>query len=287
MAAVSQVAGKRAFKKVARQFKPTFIDRFEGFLGVDRFNRMAKMPTKYRFALDHPELLNNPRITVDSAEFKSLRKALKPGDIILSGNDDSFVHGIVHLGDGDIVHALAQEAPGRARNLFDWLFDGLSKAARWFPLPRKWREGLSMQFKALPRSRQEGLGVVHEKLDTYFARAHRDNAVIMRVKGITPDDVAAMKEYSLAQVGKKYDYGFATFDDVRQYCTELVANALAQIRKAPRIQHAWDGAGPVKREMIRTNEIIKSPDLVPVWKAANYDRTPFGKAHPIKVLAGG
>ncbi len=252
----------------------------ESWLGVDRFNRMAKLPTKYRFALDHPELLNNPRITIDSTEFKSLKQALKPGDIILSGNDDSFVHGIVHQGDDDIVHALAQEAPGRARNVADWLFDGLSKAARWFPLPRSWREGLSMYFKAMPRSSQEGLGVVHEKLDTYFARAHRDNAVIMRKPGLSAEDLAAMRSYALAQAGKKYDYGFATFDDARQYCTELVAAVLAQIRKPPRIKHAWEGAGPVRRELIRTDEIIQSPDLVPVWKAANYDHTPFGKAHP-------
>ena len=281
MANVSQVATKRAYKTVARQFKPSMIDRVESWLGFDRFNRKAKMPTKYRFALDHPELRANPRITVDSAEFASLKKALKPGDIILSGNDDSFVHGIVHLGNGDIVHSLAQEAPGRQRNLADWLFDGLSNLSRWLPLPRSWRDGLSMKFKAIPRSTAEGLGVVHESLDTYFARASRDNAVVMRRPGLKAADLKAMRDYAVAQTGKKYDYAFATFDDKRIYCTELVANVLEQMGKPPRIKHA-KMAG---RELVRTDEIIQSPDLKAVWKAANYDNTPFGKAHPIKVLS--
>lgn len=279
MASVNQVASKHAFKKIARQFKPSFIDKVESFLGVDRFNRMAKLPTKYRFAIDHPERVANPRITVDSAEFKAMKKALKPGDIILSGNDDSFVHGMVYIGKGDIVHALAQEAPGRKRNVLDWLFDGLANMSMWLPLPRSWREGISGRFKALPRSAQEGIGVIHESLDAYFARAHRDNAVILRVPGLTNEDVAAMRRYSLAQAGKKYDYAFSTFDDKRFYCTELVEGALAQIKKPPRIKHA-KMAG---RELVRTDEIIESPDLVPVWKASSYERTPFGQAHPIQI----
>jgi hypothetical protein len=41
--------------------------------------------------------------------------------------------------------------------------------------------------------------VVHESLDTYFARAHRDNAVIMRAPGITKTDVKAMRTLSGAR----------------------------------------------------------------------------------------
>lgn len=47
-----------------------------------------------------------PRI--DQATLAKLQKVLQPGDIILCGNNDSFVHAIVYLGHDQIIHALAQ-----------------------------------------------------------------------------------------------------------------------------------------------------------------------------------
>jgi hypothetical protein len=262
---------------------PTFVDRFEGLVGPTWYNRLLKLPSKYMFALDHPEKIPNPRITVASAEYAAMKRALKPGDIILCGNDDSFLHSIVYLGDGQIVHSLAQERPGRKRNLADSLFDSGAWLADRMPLPQSWREAISMHIRALPRSTSDGIGVIHETLDSYFGRAHRDNVVVLRNPRLTPADLAAMRRFALAQVGKPYDYAFSTFDDSRMYCTEIVGKTLLAAAHAPRIPRIASGAGPVRREMFLNEGFVASPDLVPVWKAKNYENTPFGQAQPIAI----
>jgi len=40
--------------------------------------------------------------------FQELQSKLQPGDIVLCGNNGSFVHGLIYLGDDQIIHALAQ-----------------------------------------------------------------------------------------------------------------------------------------------------------------------------------
>jgi len=272
-----------AFRAASPGLERTFMDKAESFIGATWLNRLVKPITKYRFGLDHPELKPNPRITVDSAEFKDLKAHLKPGDVILCGNDDSFVHGIVYLGNGEIVHSLAQEKPDRKPTLVDSVFDGGAWLADHAPLPRSWREGIAMRFRALPRSTSDGIGVIHETLDSYFARASRDNAVILRNPGLTPDDLAQMKKFALAQVGKPYDYSFSTFDDSRMYCTEVVAKTLAQGDHPVKVQGLYDGVGPIKREMFLNQGILANPDLKPIWKAKSYENTPFGKEHPITI----
>lgn len=270
-------------KAAVRTLPRTSMDKVEDFLGVTWFNRLLKLPTKYMFGKDHPEAFPNPRITVDSAEFAELKKNLKPGDVILCGNDDSFVHAIVYLGNGEIVHSLAQEKADRKKTWVDSTLEGGEWLSRRLPLPRSWREGLAGQFHALPRSASDGIGVIHETLDSYFGRAHRDNVVLMRNPQLTAEDLAAMKRYAMAQVGKPYDFAFATFDDSRFYCTELVAKTVLQGRNAPRIPGILSGAGPVKREMFLNEGFIQSPDLKPVWKSKSYENTPFGKANPVKI----
>lgn len=49
---------------------------------------------------------NLPRI--DAASLQQMQSLLQPGDIILCGNNDSFVHAIVYLGQDQIIHSLAQ-----------------------------------------------------------------------------------------------------------------------------------------------------------------------------------
>lgn len=266
-----------------RTLAPTAMDKIESFMGPTWFNRLLKLPTKYMFGKDHPEAFPNPRITVDSAEFAEIKKNLKPGDVILCGNDDSFVHAIVYLGNNEIVHSLAQEKPSRKPTWVDSLFDGGSWLANRLPMPKSWREGLAMRFHALPRSTSDGIGVIHETMDSYFARSHRDNVVILRNPKLGAEDLAAQKRFALAQVGKPYDFAFSTFDDSRMYCTELVGKTLLQGPNAPRVKGVLSGAGPVKREMFLNEGILASPDLKPVWKSKSYENTPFGKANPITI----
>lgn len=48
---------------------------------------------------------------IDAASLANMQSLLQPGDIILCGNNDSFVHAIVYLGNDVIIHALAQLNP--------------------------------------------------------------------------------------------------------------------------------------------------------------------------------
>ncbi len=59
----------------------------------------------------------NKRSTPDAVpsitppEVQALLKTLQPGDIVLCGNNDSFVHALLYLGNDQIIHALAQLTP--------------------------------------------------------------------------------------------------------------------------------------------------------------------------------
>lgn len=48
---------------------------------------------------------------INAAQLHDLESKLQPGDIVLCGNDDSFVHGLIYLGNDQIIHALAQLTP--------------------------------------------------------------------------------------------------------------------------------------------------------------------------------
>ncbi len=50
---------------------------------------------------------STPRITSD--QITQMKALLKPGDMILCGNNNSFVHAILYLGDDVIVHSLASK----------------------------------------------------------------------------------------------------------------------------------------------------------------------------------
>lgn len=50
-----------------------------------------------------------PRI--DQAGVQALMRHLQPGDIVLCGNNDAFVHALIYLGQDEIIHALAQLTP--------------------------------------------------------------------------------------------------------------------------------------------------------------------------------
>jgi predicted small lipoprotein YifL len=51
---------------------------------------------------------------IGPADRAALSRALQPGDVIQCGNNSSFVHVFFYLGEGMIVHALAQEGFGRS-----------------------------------------------------------------------------------------------------------------------------------------------------------------------------
>lgn len=69
---------------------------------------LSNYPVKAKFN-KHGVADNVPRI--NDAQTSNLLSVLKAGDIILCGNDDSFVHAILHTGNGQIVHSLASKDP--------------------------------------------------------------------------------------------------------------------------------------------------------------------------------
>lgn len=264
---------------------PTFVDRAEAVLGVDRFNTLMTLPTKRDFAIDRPESIKHLRITVDSAEFKAFKAILKPGDIILCGNDDSFVHAMVHLGQGEIVHALAQEHWNRKPGRIDRIVDGLADALVRLPFGGDRRARWAEAVRVTPRSMSGGIGVIRETVDTYFARAARDNIVVLRRPDMTASEREAMRDHALSHVGKAYDYAFATFDHSRMYCTELVAKALAAA--GVKVPTRLASSGAFSREVVLNETILQTPGLVPVWHSASYPTTPFGKLHPLQPILPG
>ncbi|RZL41197.1 MAG: hypothetical protein EOP00_25305, partial [Pedobacter sp.] len=69
---------------------------------------IANYPVKAKFN-QHGKTDTIPRINAD--QIAKLQSVLQPGDLILCGNDDSFIHAILHVGNGEIVHSLASKDP--------------------------------------------------------------------------------------------------------------------------------------------------------------------------------
>lgn len=72
---------------------------------------MAAWPVKRHFSKPSKKDTIAP---VRGAELEALKATLQPGDVIQCGNDGSFVHAIMYLGDDKIVHALAQAGFGKS-----------------------------------------------------------------------------------------------------------------------------------------------------------------------------
>ncbi len=138
-------------------------------------------------------------------EMKYLMARMEPGDIILCGNDGSFVHSAIYIGQGEIVHALATQ----------------------------------------PDLHDDFYGVVKESLIAYTQRSARDTFVVLRPKNASASDVKKAAEFALAQRGKTYDTLFLMHAGDRFYCTELVWQALQRMSNKPRVfphkvQFGWE-----------------------------------------------
>lgn len=160
-------------------------------------NKLATKPTQYYFNHPHgkPDP-NAPKLArFGDAELAQILKVAQPGDILLWGGQTSFVHGSIYLGNGEIVHALANNTPAGP----------------------------------------DAQGVFRETIKGYMARVERNRVVVMRVKAFDSADDQATMAYALKQLGKPYDNVFRTTDEAAFYCTELVYHAVEQTAHAPAI----------------------------------------------------
>ena len=94
--------------------EPSALSQFQ-----DKFwsgvNKLATKPVQYYFS--HGS--NNVKLSAEDKnlqafganEAREILAHARPGDIILWGTKDSFVHGSIYIGNGEIVHALAARAP--------------------------------------------------------------------------------------------------------------------------------------------------------------------------------
>lgn len=169
------------------------------------FNMLNKSKTAQKvayFFLDYPVRYqmnkggksdSTPRIT--QQEIQELRSKLQPGDIILCGNNSSFIHAILYFGNDVIIHSLATKV----------------------------------------KTSQKFMGVVKESLEEYLIRSERDKFVVLRNKNLNQEELSKVYQYANKQIGKTYDTLFLLNSDTRFYCTELVYSSLMQLSTPPRM----------------------------------------------------
>lgn len=176
-------------------------------LSVDPQARQQAYPIADQMVINefnkHSPADNVPPISAQ--ELQQLQARMQPGDIILCGNDKSFVHAALYLGKGEIVHALATQPDS----------------------PNRFR------------------GVVRESLQTYTARSERDTFVVLRSKVTPPAEFSKAFAYAQQQLGKSYDSLFLLKTEERFYCTELVWAALQRMTAKPRVfpkavKYGWE-----------------------------------------------
>ncbi|PKL75393.1 MAG: hypothetical protein CVV27_15625, partial [Candidatus Melainabacteria bacterium HGW-Melainabacteria-1] len=278
------------------KFDRTVYDRLRGGLGLDDSKHWFKLVDKYMTA-PSPQDANPP---IDSKELNHLKAALKPGDIIMSGNNGSFIHGIVYVGQDPELQAQLEKkwqlAPGSLNG------EGMilhSLAAD---------HGADVELNGQKFHQPAGgTGVIIDTIERYNARNPRDVMIAVEVKGTTEADRQAVIAEGKKMIGRGYDNGFNTFDDRDIYCTEFVYKAwmaapdsdpgfttqlhpLVPQTSGPisgwlhgRVNDNWkkeiEDDGYLYQEMIMTDGIITSPSIDIKWASQNADKSEFAKKH--------
>jgi hypothetical protein len=153
-----------------------------------------------------------PRLTGASVEPALPR--FRPGDFVLLGNNGRLTHVAVHVGAGELVHAMATEKTMRG-----W----------WGSLVDALRRGFG--------ARESDVGVVREPLARFLERYERDTWVAVRCPDLPEEARDRGLERVLSLVGRPYDYGFRAGNE-GLYCTELVDEFLraALGERAPELE---------------------------------------------------
>lgn len=177
-----------------------------------------------------------PRLT--SARIGPLVDAVRPGDLVLLGNNGVLTHIAVYVGDGALIHAMATEKTMR----------GWSGSVR----------------DALGRAlgtREAHVGVLREPLAGFVDRYERDTWVLVRATDVGPEQVARGLAAIEGLVGKPYDYGFSVGNEA-WYCTE-VALAYLEAARGAKVPLA---TRPVRVPMLLDAQVIEP---VAVFDAPN------------------
>jgi len=231
---------------------------------------------------------------VDKKEINNMKSHLKPGDIILNGNDGGFIHGILYVGkdpqlqqqlekkwnmpkgalkdEGIILHSLVVDEDKEIEN-----------------------NGKKEVIKA------GGTGPIIDTIERFVQRHPRDAMIAVAPKDATDKTRKEAIDKGKEFVGKKYDRGFNTFDDKEMYCTEFVMKAWLGTSNPPefktqkhplisypafildklpaKIAKSLEDGGLLYQEMIMTDGMAASPSMDIIWANKNMDKTEFVKKH--------
>jgi hypothetical protein len=168
---------------------------------------------------------------------------LLPGDFVLLGNAGRLSHVAVHVGAGELVHAMATEKTMRG-----------------------WLGAMRDAWDRLLGRPDQLVGVVRETLAHFLERYERDTVVVVRPPVVDEATRARGLEHLVGLVGRPYDYGFARHNTA-YYCTELVAEYLEATLgdAAPRLTHTRHRVPLLLDEdVIEPIAVLHAPGLVPV-----------------------
>lgn len=280
----------------AQKFDRTSYDKMRAILGLQDSKQWFKLVDKYMTAPSPQD--NLPPI--DQKELQELKSHLKPGDIIMSGNNGSFIHGILYVGQDKELQAQLE----KKWNLEPGTLNDEGMILHSLAADHGAEIEINGQKVYQPAG---GTGVIIDTLERYNGRNPRDVMIAVEVKGATEADRRAVIAEAKRMLGRGYDNGFNTFDDRDIYCTEFIYKSwmaspdatpefatqlhpLVPQTSAPLSGWLYDKVskqsrtkmqddGYLYQEMVMTDGILTSPSVTLKWASQNADRSEFFKKH--------
>ncbi len=288
--------GKPTANIYSPQFDRSTYDKLRGALDLDNSKQWFKLVDKYMTAPSPSDNL----APIDNAEIQDMKANLKPGDIIMTGNNGSFIHAIVYVGDDPAL----QQQLEKKWDLPAGSLNGEGMIIHSLAADHEAEMTLNGKTFTQPAG---GTGVIVDTIERYTGRNPRDTMISIAVKGATEADRAAVIAEGKKMVGKAYDNGFNTFDDKDIYCTEFVYKAwLAAPDTAPnfttqrhplvpqtsapisgwlydkmseKTQTLMKDDGYLYQEMIMTDGMITNPNVEITWANQNAEKSEFFTKH--------
>lgn len=288
--------GKPQANIYSPQFDRSTYDKLRGALDLDNSKQWFKLVDKYMTAPSPADDL----APINNAEIQDMKARLKPGDIIMTGNNGSFIHAIVYVGNDPAL----QQQLEKKWNLPAGTLNGEGMILHSLAADHEAEITLNGKTFKQPAG---GVGVIIDTIERYNARNPRDTMISIAVKGATEADRAAVIAEGKKMVGKGYDNGFNTFDDNDIYCTEFVYKAwLAAPDTAPgfstqrhplvpqtsapvsgwlydkmpeKTQTLMKDDGYLYQELIMTDGMITNPNVEITWANQNAEKSEFFAKH--------
>jgi len=300
---INQVSGKnalRAFMVSASgqagthiypsQFEDTRYERLRQRLNLDQSPLWDSFVNRILSGSSEPDDIP----PIEMPEIQHMKSRLQPGDILMNGNNGSFIHGILYVGkDAELQARLEQQWSLPPGTLAD---EGLIIHALGSDSSRTVEINGKKTFLA-----QSGTGVVIDTIDRYSQRHPRDVMIAVSVPGASEADRQAVVAEAKKHIGAPYDFSFNTGDDERMYCTELVMKSWLASSAPPDFQHQlhplaslpgfvmdklpnwlagrFQDGGFLRQEMVMTDGLATSPDIELVWASQQADRSAFYQKH--------